>query len=568
MGTGSALRAVVASAGLIALLPVTGPLRAQSGMTELVSVDALGQPAEGNSVNIRPSMSPDGRYVTFESDAFNLPLGGGGHKVFVRDRLLGITQCVSVDVAGAAVGGRGLAAVTSTGLVAFYSGAAGFALLPPPGDTNGVDDILIRDVVAGTNSVATWTPAGVGDGWSILPAFSADGSCVAFVSAATNLVAGDTAIPDVYVRELAGGAITRVSLASDGTAGDLWSGRSHWQVLDLDARACALSADGRWAAFVSAATNLVPGDLNGKTDIFVHDRQTGATTRVSVDSTGVEADGDSDAPALSADGRIVAFHSVASNLVPGGLVSTLPAVYVHDRQTGQTTMVSVSTAGTRGPGEFPSLSADGRFVAFASSSPALEAGDTNDRDDVFRHDRVTGATMRMSIGTEGTQADGHSTVATLSADGRMLAFRSTAWNLVELPWIAFGNIYVRSADCWSDVGAGLPGGGGAAELRGSGSLLPGQPGSLDLQYAYLFAPAMLFVSVGSAPVPFKGGTLKAFPPVVLFAATTSLLGQVHLPFVWPAGVPSDTDFFFQFAILDPEAINGVALSNALHALTP
>ncbi len=140
-------------------------------------------------------------------------------------------------------------------------------------------------------------------------------------------------------------------------------------------------------AFESGATNLVSGDTNGKTDVFVHDRQTGQTTRVSVRSDGTQGNGNSEEPFISTDGRYVAFDSEATNLVSGDTNGTWD-VFVHDRQTGQTTRVSVRSNGTQGNGAsgLPSISTDGRYVAFESGATNLVSGDTNGKTDIFVHD--------------------------------------------------------------------------------------------------------------------------------------------------------------------------------------
>jgi hypothetical protein len=150
----------------------------------------------------------------------------------------------------------------------------------------------------------------------------------------------------------------------------------------------AISADGRYVAFMSWASNLVPGDTNGSADVFVHDLQTGATTRLSVDSDGNQGNGDSWNPAISADGRYVAFQSWASNLVPGDTNGSAD-VFVHDLQTGATTRLSVDSSGNEGNDESydPAVSADGRYVAFESLASNLVPGDTNDEWDIFVHDR-------------------------------------------------------------------------------------------------------------------------------------------------------------------------------------
>jgi Tol biopolymer transport system component len=190
-----------------------------------------------------------------------------------------------------------------------------------------------------------------------------------------------------------------VSVASDGTQGNDPSSDP------------ASSGDGRVVAFDSIATNLVAGDTNAKIDIFVRDRQAAETTRVSVASDGTQANDLSVLPAVNADGRYVAFESDATNLVPGDSNGRRD-IFVRDRQSAQTTRVSVASDGTQGSSEFgfsqgadASISADGRFVAFQAGFPNLVAGDTNtcvslpnlppgECPDIFVHDRQTGQTTQ------------------------------------------------------------------------------------------------------------------------------------------------------------------------------
>jgi Tol biopolymer transport system component len=267
------------------------------------------------------------------------------------------------------------------------------------------------------------------DGGSDEPAISADGRFVAFESGASNLVSGDSnGQSDVFVHDRQTGATERVSVDSAGNQADGGSGKP------------AISADGRFIAFESDATNLVAGDTNGESDVFVRDRQTGVTERVSVDSEGNqaaggsgddEAAGGSGAPAISADGRFVAFASAATNLVDGD-ANSKSDVFVHDRQTGATERVSVDGHGNEGDGSstWPAISADGRFVAFESMATNLVSRDFNRDQDIFVHDRQTGATERVSVSSDGKQASSPSDVPSISADGRLVAFVSGANNLV------------------------------------------------------------------------------------------------------------------------------------------
>jgi archaellum component FlaF (FlaF/FlaG flagellin family) len=251
---------------------------------------------------------------------------------------------------------------------------------------------------------------------------SADGRYVAFESTASNLVPGDTNnSSDVFVHDRNTGGTERVSVASEGSQSDGTIGSS-WP---------AISADGRYVAFQSAASNLVPGDTNAQDDVFVHDRVTSSTERISVASNGTEAAGQSFFPALSGDGRFVAFQSFAPNLVPGDTNNDTD-VFVHDRLTGSTEPVGAASDGTWANRETvgAAISADGRYIAFTSPANNLVPGDTNDFDDVFVRDRVTGSTERVSTAGDGTQANNASGTAAISADGNYVAFQSLADNLV------------------------------------------------------------------------------------------------------------------------------------------
>jgi len=254
------------------------------------------------------------------------------------------------------------------------------------------------------------------------PSISADGRYVAFTSLARDLVPGDTnRADDVFVRDRQTGVITRVSVDSAGIQANNVS------------RSPSISADGRFVAFESYATNLVAGDTNRYRDIFVHDLQTGETTRASVGRHGEQSDSESFHPSISADGNFVAFDSPASNLVSGD-TNDVHDVFVRDRQTGDTTRVSVDSNGRQGDdaSQAPSISADGRYVTFSSGARTLSLFPDNNRaDDVFVHDRLTGYTDRISVGPDGNEGNSASRTASISADGRYIAFESTASNLVS-----------------------------------------------------------------------------------------------------------------------------------------
>lgn len=259
-----------------------------------------------------------------------------------------------------------------------------------------------------------------GNGNSFAPSISADGRFVAFASSAHVLVPGDSnGFFDIFVHDRQTGATQRVSVDSGGSQADAGSFET------------AISADGRFVAFSSLASNLVLGDSNGLVDIFVHDRQMGVTQRASVDSAGVQGNSSSLEPAISADGRFVAFSSFATNLAVGDEDGTLE-VLVHDRQTGATQMVSVDSNGDKGNAASfnPTISADGRLISFLSLSDNLVPNDTNGAADVFTHDRQTGTTQRVSVDSGGSQANHASFNPAISADGLFVAFASHASSLV------------------------------------------------------------------------------------------------------------------------------------------
>jgi Tol biopolymer transport system component len=372
----------------------------------------------------RPGISGDGRFVAFDSSANDLVTGdtNSTRDVFVHDRQTGTTTRVSLGAGGS----QGNApsewpALSADGrIVAFVSQATNLVA----GDTNGYHDVFVHDRATGTTARVSVGPGGVqGNNASFDSAISADGRFVTFVTQATNLVPGDTnETVDVLVHDRATGTTTRASVGPGG----IQANQDCWNP--------TMSADGRWVAFESRAFNLVTGDTNGMDDVFVHDRQMGTTTRVSLGPGGAQGDANSNHAVISGNGRWVAFASGALNLVVDD-TNGAEDVFVHDRQSSTTTRVNLGPGGAQGNGFSyqPVISGDGRFVAFNSSAGNLVPDDTNGESDVFVHDRQTGTTTRVSVGTGGTQAAGPSggfDPPTISADGGQVAFSSFAGNLV------------------------------------------------------------------------------------------------------------------------------------------
>jgi len=408
----------MASLAAAALLASSAPAQT----TTRVSVSSSGEQADHESRS--PAVSRDGRFVAFSSFASNLVPGDTNARldVFVHDRQAGTTRRVNVDSAGsqANLGGGGYVGVSLSAdgrYVAFDSYSTNLV----PGDTNDCQDVFVHDLHTGQTTRVSVDSAGAeGNSHSVTPALSADGRYVAYHGTSTNLVPGDLngAHSDVFVHDRITGLTTRVSVNSAGVQANLSS------------VGAVISSDGRVVAFSSDATNLVAADANGCRDVFVHDRQSGTTIRASVDSAGAEGNlrsGEDWHISISGDGRHVAFHSEAFNLVTGDTNGDLDC-FVHDLQTGQTSRISVDSAGVEGngPSAAPFISDSGRFVSFGSNAANLVPGDTNGSYDIMVHDRLTGRTSRASLDFAGRQSGSWSGYSSLSADGRVVAFLSYA----------------------------------------------------------------------------------------------------------------------------------------------
>ena len=259
---------------------------------------------------------------------------------------------------------------------------------------------------------------------SVTSSISDDGRYVAFCSHATNfvpLLPGDNNYScDVFHFDRNTDSIRRVTHGYDGSE----SNRGSFHP--------AISGDGRYVAFESDSDNLVPGDTNYARDVFVCDTLTDTIERVSVASDGTQADAACRAAAISGDGRYVAFHSYATNLVAGDDNGFKADIFVYDRQTDTLECVSLATDGSVGNGfsTSPSISGDGRFVAFESWAYDLVPGDANNRMDVFVYDRQTDSMEMVSRASTGVQGNDQSQYPAISADGRCVVFRSTSDNLV------------------------------------------------------------------------------------------------------------------------------------------
>jgi hypothetical protein len=542
------------------------------GTVRRVSIDyATG--GDGNGSCFGPVLSGDGRYLAFFSLATNLVPGdtNGQSDIFVSDQATGTMERVNLtSTGGEATGTSQRPGISSDGrYVAFLSAATNLV----PGDTNDKIDVFVRDRVLGTTTRVSVSSQGVqGDLDSAVDtpdriSISDDGDIVAFSSDATNLVPGDTnMVDDIFVHRRSTGVTTRVNVSTAGQQATGVNGGVSY--------GAQLSADGRYVAFTSWASNLVAGDANGTQDVFVHDRVTGVTERVSIGAAGIEGNGQSGENGfvrISANGQFVLFGSYASNLVPNDTNGTAD-VFVRDRINSQTERVNVTSSGSQasccaGP---DGISYDGRFIVLTSSAGDLVPGDTNNVADVFVRDRQLGTTIRISVDPSGAQTNGFNASggASISTDGSTVAFHSYATNLVPFDGTGFPftDIFVRPrfpritatspAGVGTTIALALEAPADSGRPYAVASSLGYWPGvALDFRRAYLDLDPVFYLSL-STPSIFAGyvGTIYTG------------LGSAAI-IVPPIPSLSGVVIYTAFATLDPTAPSGIAgISNTL-ALT-
>ncbi len=428
--------ALITLAVVVTIVPLSSTGNAgTSAKTRRASVGSQEQESPGGA--IYPSISGSGRYVAFETDSDNLVPGDTNTEsdVFVRDRKTGRTERVSLRSNGRQGNSwSGYASISANGrFVSFTSDASNLVR----GDTNGVQDIFVHDRRTDrTTRISVDSRGREGNDDSSSSDISATGRFVLFTSVATDIVRDDAnGYEDLFVHDRVTGTTRLVSVRSNGT-------QANASVGNIDPG--SISADGRFITFGSTASNLVKDDENAVADVFVRDRVAGTTTRVSVSSAGDEANGSSRDPSISGDGRYVAFTSDATNLF-GADGNADQDIFVHNMKRGTTRRISVSSADEEADGSssYASISADGRYVAFDSFAENLIADDTNDAADVFLRDRKRRTTVRVSVTNAGAEGDSASEYPFLSSNGRFVAFQSQATNLVGNDTNATTDIYVR-----------------------------------------------------------------------------------------------------------------------------
>ena len=413
-------------------------LAASAAKTTRVSLSSTGGQPNGTSSS--PGISANGRLVVFISAASNLVPGdtNGVTDTFVRDRQTHKTTRVSVSSTGAQADGGSYPIAYPTTIsddgryVVFTSEATNLV----PGDTNGASDVFVRDLkLHKTKRVSVGSGGAQANGVSYHPVISGDGGSVVFASDATNIVPGDTNnSQDIFVRNLKTHMTTLVSVSSTGTQADNFSHQP------------TISADGHVVGFISGATNLVPGDTNGETDVFVHNLKTQKTSLASVSSSGVHGDFFCLEPSISADGRYIGFSSASTNLVSGD-TNAQDDIFLRDLKAHTTKRVTVSSSGAQANGGSyfidPSVSAHGEFVVFVSAASNLVPGDTNAVSDAFIRDVANHKTRRLSVSSTGAQGNGASIDPAITPDGRFVAFESAASNLVTGDTNGQDDIFVR-----------------------------------------------------------------------------------------------------------------------------
>ena len=454
--------------------------------TRFLTAATAGLGAEGNMDSYECSLSADGRYVAFRSQASNLVPGDTNNQVdvFVRDRTTGVTELVSVAPDGTQANGNSDSpSLSADGRYVAYASTA-TNLLGLGNDTNGRADIFLYDRFTCTTTRVSVGPAGLqANEYSASPSISANGDVVAFHSAASNLLGAGVDTnnqTDVFVHVVSTGVTECVSVPDGGgqSAGD--AGSMSYQA--------TISADGNEVAFSSGATNLVAGPSSGYYDVYVHYRDTHATVRASVGTGGTLANQSSFYPAMSGDGRYVAFASWATNLADGDS-NEQGDIFVRDlQQPSSTSLVSLTNGGQQGNSfsDSPAISSDGRYVAFCSPSSNLVSGDTNSNYDVFVRDRTSGTTERVSVASDGTEGNGQSDLglATISGDGRVIAFRSGASSLVPGDANGYLDVFVR--DRLTDltervsVTSGAPGDGDHCSISADGRFVAFRSAASDL----------------------------------------------------------------------------------------
>lgn len=526
---------VVSRAAWMAALLVTlaaGPAAAQSANPSLASVDLSGQAA---GLVMNSCISADGRSVAFECWGSNLVPGGAAamHRVYVRDLLLGQTEaaCLTSNEVLADGNSHGAAMTADARYVTFSSGA--------PNLLDGNWHLFVRDRLLGTTTLLDLE----GENWQL-----SDDASLAFIDNG-----------QVFAKHIATGVLETVSVNDLGVPADA--------PCRLDTNQC-VSADARFVVFQSAATNLGPGVTSGFAQVYVRDRSLGTTRLLSATAAGVPGDGSSIGESISADGRFVAFSSSSKNLA-GLPPSGRPQSFVCDLATGALELVSVSNLGAPStgisvpPAAWPtSISGDGRFVAFSSTTDNLLPGLGGTKLVCLIRDRLAGLTFLASPTADGQVGGGLAPM--LSRDGRVVAFWSSD-PLVPQDTNVASDLYVFDRLPWSEIEQGLAGSAGVPRLVMQGVPAAHAPFLLAITRTPPSTFAHLVFGLGQVNLPFKGGVLVPAPSLIR-TLHTNVAGKFIFASSWPAGVPAGTALCMQAWVVDPAGPFGFSASNAVASI--
>jgi len=495
-------------------LSFTAPPAQAAQQTTRISVSSAGVQANNHSQT--PMISADGSRVVFVSTATNLVAGGStgfSTQVYVHDRLSGNVQRASVSSSGAIADANCSApSISATGRYVVFTSKALNLAQPVASSPFAFDNVFLRDLSSGTTTlVSVAASGGAANSASVDASVSSDGRFVAFISYATNLVAptGPNTI-GVYLRDMLAGTTTRVSVPTNPMFPDA-------NAMSLYA---SISDSGDWVVFSSHASNLIPGDVNGREDVFLYSRLSGTLTGVTVNPPSFVGNGSSFDPRISDTGDFVIFTSSATNLTPGDF-SVNDDVFVWERATNTFKRASEPLGGggtSFGSGE-GAVSSDGVFATFYSYASNLVPGDSNVTDDVFRKNLVTGAVERLSVSSNGQQSLQGSYSPSSSSDGRFVTFSSLAATLVAGDTNAASDIFVHGPPCSDQTiycTAKINSNGCVPRICSTGRASISNTNQLRITaQQVLNLKSGLFVW-GTAPqaAPFFGGTLCVGAPLV------------------------------------------------------
>ncbi|MEF3311490.1 fibronectin type III domain-containing protein [Paenibacillus sp. GYB004] len=524
-------------------------------VTEKISVNGLGEPGNGDSRY--SSVSEDGRWVVFGSEAANLVAGdtNGKEDIFLRDRMNRVTKRISMSQSGLEANGSSHAPVMSMDgrFVLFSSFATN--LLAAPGSGSTEDLYLYDGETGGLEKVAEDVSAGYVYVYERPYAMSENGRYVAFASYGTNGVEDDFNNNwDVFVKDRWSGQTTRIT------------DRMYGSFKYPHTTRISMTPDGRYIVFTSDEHDLVPGDTNGRSDVFVYDRKTGLTERVSLSSSGEEGNSASESGSISADGRYVVFTSYANNFIPGDDSYNLD-LFVRDRIAKTTEIVNVTLSAEPGFGsnESPSISANGRWIVFYSNDE-LHPGAYNRN--VYLHDRETLQTELMSASPAGEPGNADSIRGAVSWNGKYAVFDSVASNLAGEPEgeSTYGHIYFRELPVYANSDRTPPVWGEGAALAAA------QTGG---SYAALrWTPALDEASPAIYKV-YRDGVLLDIVPEPAYLVTGLSPGRTYSFAVEPgdtfynwsaARISASASTLAQPETTPPETASGIALLPELGGL--